>query len=89
MALIILIFLLIIIGYVILTYNRLVQYKVQIENAWSQISVQLKRRYDLIPNHFMFSGTFQRVLLQKVLPQERQQEPGQFHHFSNLTLEGT
>jgi LemA protein len=32
------------------TYNRLVNGKVQTENAWSQIDVQLRRRYDLIPN---------------------------------------
>jgi LemA protein len=31
-------------------YNRLVRLKVQSENAWSDIDVQLKRRYDLIPN---------------------------------------
>ncbi len=31
-------------------YNSLVRLKVQVENAWSQIDVQLKRRYDLIPN---------------------------------------
>ncbi|VVB98275.1 LemA family protein [uncultured archaeon] len=31
-------------------YNRLVQLKVRIDNAWAQIDVQLKRRYDLIPN---------------------------------------
>ncbi len=34
----------------ILIYNRLVSLKNQTENAWSQIDVQLKRRYDLIPN---------------------------------------
>ena len=33
-----------------LTYNRLISLKVRVENAWSQIDVQLKRRYDLIPN---------------------------------------
>src|SRR5437870_7756549 len=33
-----------------LTYNRLVLLRVRTENAWSQIDVQLKRRYDLIPN---------------------------------------
>ena len=33
-----------------LTYNRLVTMKVRVQNAWSQIDVQLKRRYDLIPN---------------------------------------
>ena len=31
-------------------YNSLVSGKVQTENAWSQIDVQLRRRYDLIPN---------------------------------------
>lgn len=34
----------------ILAYNKLVNLKNQTENAWSQIDVQLKRRYDLIPN---------------------------------------
>jgi LemA protein len=31
-------------------YNGLVRLKKQVENAWSQIDVQLKRRHDLIPN---------------------------------------
>jgi LemA protein len=31
-------------------YNGLVSKRVETENAWSQINVQLKRRYDLIPN---------------------------------------
>jgi LemA protein len=31
-------------------YNGLVNKKVETENAWSQIDVQLKRRHDLIPN---------------------------------------
>lgn len=31
-------------------YNRLVQLRQGTSNAWSQIDVQLKRRYDLIPN---------------------------------------
>jgi LemA protein len=46
--------LLAIIGLVVLffiaTYNRLVVLRNRIENAWSQIDVQLRRRYDLIPN---------------------------------------
>ncbi len=33
-----------------LLYNRLVQLRNRVENAWAQIEVQLKRRYDLIPN---------------------------------------
>ena len=31
-------------------YNRLVTLRNQVKNAWSQIDVQLQRRYDLIPN---------------------------------------
>src|SRR5207344_1718720 len=33
-----------------LGYNGLVKRRNQVDNAWSQIDVQLKRRYDLIPN---------------------------------------
>lgn len=40
----------IILLYIILTYNSLVRLNMRINNAWSQIDVQLKRRYDLIPN---------------------------------------
>ncbi|WP_025209785.1 LemA family protein [Hippea sp. KM1] len=35
---------------VVYYYNRFVKLKNQIDNAWSDIDVQLKRRYDLIPN---------------------------------------
>ena len=31
-------------------YNRLIVLRNRVDNAWSQIDVQLKRRYDLIPN---------------------------------------
>ncbi len=31
-------------------YNRLVRLKVRCQDAWASIDVQLKRRYDLIPN---------------------------------------
>jgi LemA protein len=36
--------------FVVGLYNRLVRLRVAAENGWSQIDVQLKRRYDLIPN---------------------------------------
>ena len=36
--------------YAMVTYNGLVSLRNRIENAWAQIDVQLKRRYDLIPN---------------------------------------
>jgi len=51
MELIIIIILIVLIGLVFAGYyNRLVALRNRIDNAWSQIDVQLKRRYDLIPN---------------------------------------
>ena len=35
---------------VITLYNGLVKAKIKVDNAWSQIDVQLQRRFDLIPN---------------------------------------
>ncbi len=40
----------IIVIWVIATYNRFVTLRVRAEEAWADIEVQLKRRYDLIPN---------------------------------------
>ena len=40
------IFILVVIG----IYNALIRLRNQVDNAWSQIDVQLKRRHDLIPN---------------------------------------
>jgi LemA protein len=36
--------------FVISVYNGLVQARIKVDNAWSQIDVQLQRRFDLIPN---------------------------------------
>ena len=36
--------------YLVYAYNSLVKVRNRIENGWAQIEVQLKRRYDLIPN---------------------------------------
>ena len=44
------IILLVVIVAIIAMYNGLVQAKLKTENAWSQIDVQLQRRFDLIPN---------------------------------------
>src|SRR6056297_374263 len=40
----------ILVGFLVVSYNGLVRSRNQVENAWSQIDVQLKRRLDLIPN---------------------------------------
>ncbi|WP_139991915.1 LemA family protein [Paenibacillus paridis] len=40
----------IVVIYVIATYNGLVKMRNWVKEAWSQIDVQLKRRHDLIPN---------------------------------------
>src|SRR6478752_2545575 len=36
--------------WLISTYNKLVRQRNQVDASWAQIDVQLKRRYDLIPN---------------------------------------
>ena len=51
MTLIVLIIALVLFGLAfVLMYNRLVRLRNRCENAWSQVDVQLRRRYDLIPN---------------------------------------
>ena len=51
LALIIILVIVVLVGlYAVFSYNRLVSLRNRIENAWAQIDVQLKRRYDLIPN---------------------------------------
>jgi len=45
-----LIILALLIAYLILAYNSLISKRNRVKNSWSQIDVQLKRRYDLIPN---------------------------------------
>ena len=59
----------VIVLWAILTYNGLITLKNRTDEAWSDIDVQLKRRYDLIPNLVETvkgyasheSGTFQKV----------------------------
>ena len=46
----ILVLLVIVVLWVVFAYNRLITGKNRAQEAWSDIDVQLKRRYDLIPN---------------------------------------
>ena len=51
MALIIVVVLIVLlIVYVVAVYNSLVADRNKVKNAWSQIDVELQRRFDLIPN---------------------------------------
>jgi len=47
---IILVLIVLAVVFVIATYNGLISSRNRVENSWSQIDVQLKRRLDLIPN---------------------------------------
>ena len=44
------IFVVVVGGWVVITYNGLIGARNQVDEAWSGIDVQLKRRHDLIPN---------------------------------------
>lgn len=47
---IVVLFIVLIIGWIIKTYNKLVQLRNKVKDQWSQVDVQLKKRFDLIPN---------------------------------------
>ena len=49
-TLIVIIVAIVLIGALIAVYNGLIRSRVRVDEAWSDINVQLKRRYDLIPN---------------------------------------
>ncbi len=54
LALILLVGLIVVLGgftlYLVSLYNTMVRSRVEVDNSWAQIDVQLKRRHDLIPN---------------------------------------
>lgn len=72
---------LLLLGYGIFLYNRLVRLRQQVRTAWSDIEVQLKRRHDLIPKLVdavrQYAG-FERATLSAVtgLRQQCQQAQG-------------
>lgn len=49
-GLVILVIVILLVFWLIGVYNKLVQLRNKVRNGWSQIDVQLKRRFDLIPN---------------------------------------
>ena len=40
----------VVVAWLVLTFSKLVRMRFQTRSAWADIDVQLKRRYDLIPN---------------------------------------
>ncbi len=40
----------VLVGWLVFSFNTLVRMRLQTKNAWADIDVQLKRRYDLVPN---------------------------------------
>jgi LemA protein len=77
--------------WVFATYNGLVTKRNRIDNAWSQVEVQTKRRYDLIPNLVETvkgyasheSATFERVVQARNAAQSAQ-TPGEQAQAENL-----
>ena len=49
-VIVLIVILVVLVGIVVAIYNRLVRLRNRCENAWAQVDVQLRRRYDLIPN---------------------------------------
>ena len=49
-VIVIVVLVVLLVGWAVLSYNGLVSKRNRVDNAWSQIDVQLKRRHDLIPN---------------------------------------
>src|SRR3979411_10694 len=47
---IVLVIVILVVGWLVLTYNGLVTARNRTQEAWSEIDVELKRRHDLIPN---------------------------------------
>lgn len=50
MGIILIAIVVVIVLWVVASYNRLVTLRNRVKNAWHQVDVQLRRRYDLIPN---------------------------------------
>ena len=46
----ILVIVIVVVLYLASLYNRLMTFRNRVDNAWAQVDVQLRRRYDVIPN---------------------------------------
>lgn len=81
-----------VVGYVIVTYNALVSLRQGAQQAWSDIDVQLKRRYNLIPNLVETvkgyakheAGTLEKVVEARNAALANQGTPAQQAHSENI-----
>src|SRR6266480_7593220 len=77
----------------VVIYNRLVRLRNRAENSWAQVDVQLRRRYDLIPNLVEAvkgyaaheRGTFEEVTQARTAAQEARTVPEQAQAENVLT----
>ena len=82
--------------YILLVFNRFIVLRNRIDNAWSQIDVQLKRRYDLVPNlveTVKGYASYERTTLEKVIEARSKamgtkdvKEHGEAENFLSSTL---
>jgi LemA protein len=80
-------------AFIVVVYNRLVRLRNRAENAWAQVDVQLRRRYDLIPNLIETvkgyaaheRSTFEEVTKARTAAQQAQTVPQQAQAENMLT----
>jgi LemA protein len=83
----------VLVGILVAIYNKLVRLRNRAENAWAQVDVQLRRRYDLIPNLVETvkgyaaheRGTFEEVTKARTAAQQAQTVPEQAQAENMLT----
>jgi LemA protein len=79
--------------FIVVVYNRLVRLRNRTQNAWAQVDVQLRRRYDLIPNLVETvkgyasheRATFEEVTKARTAAQQAQTVPEQAQAENTLT----
>ena len=83
--------------YFVMTYNKFITLRNRVKEAWSDIEVQMKRRYDLIPNLVNTvkgyaaheSGTLEKVIQARnmaMAPHSTMQETAQSENMLSSTL---
>ncbi len=95
-AIVIIVIVLLVIGWFVAIYNRLVGLRNRVDTEWADIDVQLRRRYDLIPNlveTVKGYAAHERETLQKVVEARQQaidaktiDEQGQSENFITSAL---